>query len=130
MADRSFEADLERRFTEALAFADSDLFAARVTARLNRGWGMRQLLIGGFGLVGGLIGGAQVLRLDLLERIGALQEPTHDFVLTSLGRFPPARALTDMMASGASMDAEVLWMSGGLAILAVGLFVTRTFKDV
>jgi hypothetical protein len=38
--------------------------------------------------------------------------------------------MADMISSGALMDAEVLWMSGGLAILALGPFVTRTFRDI
>jgi hypothetical protein len=130
MADKSFEAELERRFADSPAFPDADLFAARVGAVLDRGWGLRRLLIGGLGLVGGIIGGAQVLRLDVLERIGALQAPTQSLLATSLARFPQARAVADIVSSGASMDTEVLWMSGGLAILAVGLLVTRTFKDV
>jgi hypothetical protein len=130
MADKSFEADLERRFADTPAFPDADLFAARVGVVLERGWGVRRLLIGGLGLVGGLIGGIQILRLDVLERIGSLQTPAQSLVATSLAHFPKARALADIVASGSSLDVEVLWMSGGLAILAVGLFVTRTFKDI
>jgi hypothetical protein len=130
MADRSFEAELERRFADAPTYPDAELFAARVGAALDRGWGFRRLLIGGLGLVGGLIGGAQLLRLDVLERIAALQGPTHSVLTTSLAHVPFARSLADMVSSGASMDVEVLWISGGLALLAVGLFVTRTFKDV
>jgi hypothetical protein len=130
MAERSFEAELERRFAEAPPFPDQDLFVARVTAALDRGWGFRRLLIGGLGVAGGLIGGAQVLRSGLLGRILALGDPGHLLAATSFRRLPIARDLAQAIASGASMDTEVLWMSGALALLAVGLFVTRTFKDI
>jgi hypothetical protein len=130
MADRSFEAELERRFAEAPAFPDAAVFAARVGAALDRGWGFRRLLIGGLGVAGGLIGGAQVLRSGLLDRVGAIQEPTHALLASSVARLPFARNLTELVSSGSSMDVEVLWMSGGLALLAVGLFVTRAFKDI
>jgi hypothetical protein len=130
MADRSFEAELERRFADSPVFPDADLFAARVGAVVDRGWGARRLLIGGLGLVGGLIGGIQVLRLDLVEHIGGFQTSTQTLVSSGLAHFPQVRAMADMISSGASMDAEVLWMSGGLAILALGLFVTRAFRDI
>lgn len=130
MADKSFEAELERRFADAPTFPDADLFAARVGVVLDRGWGLRRLLIGGLGLAGGLIGGIQILRLDVLARIGSLQTSPQSLVASGLAHFPQARALADVVSSGSSLDVEVLWMSGGLAILAIGLFVTRTFRDV
>jgi hypothetical protein len=130
MAERSFEADLERRFAEAAPFPDQDLFVARVAGALDRGWGFRRLVIGGLGLAGGLIGGAQILRFGLLGRIVAMSNPGHLLATTNFERLPIARDLAQAISSGASMDTEVLWMSGGLALLAVGLFVTRTFKDI
>ena len=51
-------------------------------------------------------------------------------VASGLAHLPHVRALADIVSSGSSMDIEVLWMSGGLAILAVGLFATRTFRDL
>ncbi|MBV8685055.1 MAG: hypothetical protein JO111_19445 [Caulobacteraceae bacterium] len=130
MPDRSFEAQLERRFADTPTFPDADLFASRVAVVLDRGWGVRRLLIGGLGLAGGLIGGIQILRLDVLEHIGGLQTSAQSLISTGLSHFPKVRAMADVIQSGASMDAEVLWMSGGLAILAIGLLVTRTFRDI
>ncbi|HEY2048273.1 MAG TPA: hypothetical protein VGH03_02965 [Caulobacteraceae bacterium] len=130
MADKSFEAELERRFADAPSLPDADLFAVRVGAVLDRGWGLRRILIGGLGLAGGLIGGIQVLRLGVLARIGSLQTAPQTLVASGLAHFPHVRALADIVSSGSSMDIEVLWMSGGLAILAVGLFATRTFRDL
>jgi hypothetical protein len=129
MAEPSFDAELERLFAEAPAIADQDAFVARVTSALDRDWAFRRLVIGGLGLAGGLIGGAQVLRFGLLGRILAVRDPAHALAET-IRRLPPARTLAHVLAAGTSMDAEVLWMSGGLAILAIGLLVTRTLKDV
>src|SRR5579872_4264386 len=61
MAEHMFEMRLDRMFAETPAFADAELFAATLEARLNRGWTTRRLLIGGLGLVGGFVGAAQVL---------------------------------------------------------------------
>src|SRR5665213_873429 len=72
MPDRRFEIDLDRWFGEAPAFADSDVFALRVEARLDRGWSFRQFLIGGLGVVGGLILVAQILGSGVAGRLNAV----------------------------------------------------------
>ena len=61
MADVSFENRLLRMFDEPPAFADADRFAHDIEARLDRGWGLRQLMIGAFGVIGGVIGAAQMV---------------------------------------------------------------------
>jgi hypothetical protein len=129
MADRGFEADLDRAFSETPAFPDADLFALRVTEALDRGWAVRRLLIGALGVAGGLIGGLQFLRSGLLEHMGSVGA-TWRLLSTDVTRLPVARGLSEMLASGATMDSEVLWMSGALALLAVGLFVTRALRDI
>jgi len=130
MAERVFEAELERLFAEAPAMADQDLFVARVSLALDRGWGFRRLVIGGLGLAGGLIGGAQVLRFGLIGRLLAVGDPWRALEGSSLWRLPIARSVTQIAGSSASMDSEVLWMSAGLALLAIGLLVSRTVKDI
>src|ERR1700727_2611265 len=72
MADRTFEMELDRMFGEAPVFAANDLFAGRGEGRLDRGWPLRRLVIGGLGIVGGLIGGAQVLGSGLIARMGEI----------------------------------------------------------
>jgi hypothetical protein len=129
MVDRSFEADLERRFADVEPMADAEVFAQRVTAAVDRGWGFRRVLIGTLGLAGGLIGLAQVLRSGLFDRAQALGGPIHALLASAASRLHLPRGLDDLFSSGASMDAEVLWMSGGLAILALGLFVTRSLRS-
>jgi hypothetical protein len=130
MAERVFEAELERLFSQAPAMPDQDAFVARVSLALDRGWGFRRLVIGGLGLAGGLIGGAQVLRSGLVGRLLAIHVPTHALASSSLWNLPAARTVSHVLSTGATMDGEVLWMSGGLALLALGLFVSRTIKDI
>src|SRR5260221_10385602 len=72
MAEVVFERELERMFAEALAFADADYFAARVEQRLDRRWTARQVLIGGLGMVGGVIGGGQLFGTGLGARPGGV----------------------------------------------------------
>jgi hypothetical protein len=128
MADRSFEAELERAFAEAPAFADADLFRLRIARALGRGWAFRRVVIGALGFAGGLIGGAQFLRAGILVHLGSVARAGR-LLWGEATRLPAAHGLSEVMGSGATMDSEVLWMSGALALLAVGLFVTRTIRD-
>jgi len=131
MADRTFEMELDRMFGEAPAFPDTDLFAARVEARLDRGWTFRRLLIGGLGIAGGLIGGAQILGSGLLSRIGELSARSNHMVSSGLGDLtaehilPPGLAVPNLFLGGG-----VLWMSAALAILAIGFIATRAIKEI
>ena len=128
MGDRTFEADLERGFAQTPAFHDADLFALRVTEALDRGWAVRRLLIGALGVAGGLIGGAQFLRYGLIAQVASV-ETTSRLLVEDVTRLPAARAISSLLNSGATMDSEVLWMSGALAVLAFGLFVTRAIRE-
>ncbi len=125
MADRSFEIELDRMFSNHPAFADGDAFAARVEARLDRGWTMRRLLIGGLGLAGGLIGGAQVLGSGLLQRADAIAGQSNKLISGQLADLAGAHVLP----GGLEVNGEILWMSAALAIVAVGLGVTRAIRD-
>ncbi len=130
MVDRSFEMELDRQFSDAPILPDSDLFAGRVRERLERGWTFRRLLIGGLGLVGGLIGGGQMLGSGLLSRLGAFTAQSDTLVKMGVAQLPAARGLTDLLSAGSSVDGQVLWMSAALAALAVGLFVTRAIREL
>ena len=129
MGDRTFEAELERCFAQGPALADADLFSQRVSAALDRGWTMRRALIGVLGLAGGVIGGAQFLHFGLIAHVGSV-EATSRLLADDVTRLPAARTLFGLINSGASMDGEVLWMSGALAVLALGLFVTRAIREI
>ncbi len=126
MADRSFEMSLERLFAEAPAFADADLFAARVEERMVRGWSFRQFLIGSLGLLGGLIGGAQVIGSGLAERLGAATESSRRLVSERLSDLTAAHILPASLGA----DGEIIWMAGALAAVAIGLALTRAIRDI
>ena len=126
MADRLFEREVDRQFAMAPAFADADLFTLRVTARLDRGWTFRRFLIGGLGMVGGAIGGAQILQSGLAARVRALGSESNALINTRLEH------LTDMHVLPASLGvgSEVLLTCAALAVLAVGFAVTRAIREI
>ena len=131
MADRSFEMTLERLFAEAPAFADADLFASRVEDRMMRGWSFRQFLIGSLGLLGGLIGGAQVLGSGLVARLGTVTESSRHLVSARLSDLAAAHILpASLFPANLALDGEVVWMAGALAAVAVGLALTRAIRDI
>ncbi len=130
MVDRSFEMDLDRQFAEHPILPDSEVFALRVTERLDRGWTFRQVLIGGLGLAGGLIGAGQVLGSGLLSRIGGITSQSDALVKSGLAQLPAARSINELLSAAAPFDSQVLWMSAAMAALAVGLFITRAIRDI
>ena len=130
MSDKSFEMNLERQFAAAPILPDAELFAAMVIARLDRGWTFRQVLIGGLGLVGGLIGAEQVLASGLISRLETISAQSDTLVKSGIASLPAARGLTAIFSVGSGMDSQVLWMSAALGALAVGLFVTRAIREL
>jgi hypothetical protein len=126
MADRMFEATLERLFAEEPPFRDGDLFAARVAERLNRGWTFRQFLIGSLGLLGGVIGGGQMLSSGLVARMSIITSSSRHLLSSRLGDIASARVLP----GGLALNSEVVWMAGALAAVAVGLALTRGIRDI
>ncbi|HZZ35510.1 MAG TPA: hypothetical protein VFE03_07260 [Caulobacteraceae bacterium] len=126
MAEVVFERELERMFAEAPAFADADYFAFRVEQRMDRGWTARQMLIGGLGVVGGLIGAAQLLGSGLVSRMGALPEETGRLVTARLQDILPA----DFNTANLPLGGEAIWMSAALALVAIGLAITRAIREI
>jgi hypothetical protein len=122
--------DLDRQFAEHPILPDSEVFALRVTERLDRGWTFRQVLIGGLGLAGGLIGAGQVLGSGLLSRIGGITSQSDALVKSGLAQLPAARSINELLSAAAPFDSQVLWMSAAMAALAVGLFITRAIRDI
>lgn len=129
MSDKTFEMDLERQFAAMPILPDAEAFAMRVTARLDRGWTFRQLLIGGLGVVGGLIGAGQLLGSGLWSRLETIGAQSDTLVRSGIATLPAARGLSALISIGSTMDGQVLWMSAGLGALAVGLFVTRAIRE-
>ena len=126
MADRTFEMTLERLFAEEPPFRDGDLFVARVTERINRGWTFRQFLIGSLGLLGGLIGGTQMLASGLVSRLNMVTASSKHLLSSRLADLTSAHVLP----GGLALNSEVVWMAGALAAVAVGLALTRGIRDI
>ena len=126
MADQEFEMALDRMFAEAPTFADADLFALKVEERLDRGWTFRRLFIGGVGLIGGLIGGGQLLGSGMIGQVDAFSKATSHMLNHTFAQMMPAGA----PAGGLGVTAEAIWMSGALALVAVGFAVTRLVRDI
>ncbi|MBA3812616.1 MAG: hypothetical protein H0X27_13435 [Caulobacteraceae bacterium] len=123
MADRTFEMELDRLFAEAPAFADADLFALRVEERLDRGWTFRQFVIGGLGIAGGLIGGAQILGSGLLQRLGAATAQSNHLLASRLSGL-------HLLPDGSALDGEVMWLSVALAVVALGFAAARAIREI
>jgi len=128
MGDRNFEARLESAFAETPVYGDADIFVLRVNDALERNWLMRRILIGALGVTGGLIGGAQLLRSGLIDHLGAVGGAWR-VAGNDLAGLPLSRICSDLFGGSHSTGAEVLWMSGAMAIIALGLFVTRAMRE-
>lgn len=125
MAELEFEHRLERLFDDAPAFADDEAFAQRVAQRLDRGWAARRVLIGLAGVAGGLIGGAQLVMSNVAQRVEGAGDSARVIEARLTQIVPSAEWLGVMPAS-----AEVIWVTAGLALLAVGFAITRVIEEV
>ena len=125
MPERRFEMDLERWFAEAPSFPDAEFFALRLEARLDRGWTFRRLLIGGLGAVGGLILGAQILGSGLAGHLREVSAQTRDLLNWQWAQ----QASRHILPSGLPIEGDIIWMSAGLAAVALGFAVTRAIRE-
>ena len=123
MAETSFEFRLERMFAEAPARADADLFALRVLERLDRGWTARRLLIGAMGVLGGLIGGVELLGSGALGQLAALAGRSNDFLSQHV-----TSALTSSL--GLYVDPRLIWYAVALAVVAAGFGLARLVQEI
>ena len=136
MPDRSLEARLDAFFAESQPLPDAPLFAARVSDRLNRNWTFRRFVIGGLGLLGGVIGGAQVLSGGVLARLDEAAHPAAvgHAVADRLRETPAGAAvigqLTTLFSDVGQTEGEALVMSVALALFAVGLLITRAIREI
>jgi len=134
MVDRDFELELERRFADAPAAYDPVGFAARVTARLDRNWTFRQMLIGGLGIAGGLIGAGQFLGGGLISQLAGGLSRTNAAIVHIVEARGALESLLmeagDALTSGATLDSRIIMMSAALAVVAGALFVTRVIQEI
>ena len=124
MVDPDFEVRLGRWFAETPAFADADVFAQRVEARLDRSWAMRSALIGAAGLGGGVVAAAQMLGTNLFHSIATASDASMHAMSQGARTVGQLRLLTMLPVGG-----EVIWMGAALAVLAVVLMATRSLEE-
>jgi len=120
-----FEAQMAQMFDAPPAFVDADLFASTVMQRLDRGWLVRSLVIGGAGLIGGLIAVSQIMATNLLGRVESLPVRAQQHLVANLIR----SVETHLVLPSWPFGGEGLWMSAGLAGLALVFALTRAIEE-
>jgi hypothetical protein len=122
---RDFEAQLIQMFDAPPAFVDADLFASTVAQRLDRGWQVRSLVIGTTGLIGGLIAVSQIMASNLIGKVESLSFGSEQPLLRGL----IAYGETHLVLPSLPFGGEGLWMSAGLAGLALVFALTRAIEE-
>lgn len=122
---RDFDALLVRLFDEPPAFADSEAFVASVIQRLDRRWQVRSLVIGVTGLLGGFVAVSQIMANNLVGKVEVLSLGAKPHLLSQLIR----SAETHLVLPSLPFGGEGLWMSAGLAGLALVFALTRAIEE-
>lgn len=125
MAELDFERRLERMFAEPPVFDDAAAFAERIERRLDRGWNLRRVLIGVAGLAGGVVGASQLIMSNVLERVETASAGSGD-VMRSLAQAAPSAELLEALPNGSM----VIWVASGLAVLFMGVVLTRVIEEI
>ena len=125
MADPDFETSLVRMFAEAPALADSEGFARRVEARLDRGWQMRPALIWTLGLAGGAIGVTQMFTSRMLVQMGAVSEESTRMLDRGISSVSNLQTSLNALPLGG----EVVWMAAALGVMALAFAITRAVEE-
>ncbi len=122
---RDFEAQLVQMFDDPPVFVDSHGFASSVMQRLDRSWQVRSLVIGATGLLGGVIAVSQIMANNLIGQIEALSLGTKPHLLRHLIQSVESHLVLPSLPFGG----EGLWMSAGLAGLALVFALTRAIEE-
>lgn len=126
MAEPDFEAQLSRMFAEPPSFPDAALFNAEVAAKLDRGWTMRRLFIGGAGTVAGLFAAFQILTTRFSSEVAQLSRNGGRSIAAEIDA--GVAKVNSVLTTPAS--AEALWLAAGLAVAALAFAVTRAVEDL
>lgn len=126
MAELEFERMLERMFAETPSFSDSAAFATAVEARLDRGWVMRRWMIGTAGVVGGVFGTSQLLVSNLIGRVEDASDGSAKLFSSGIAQIKPSLNVLALMQS----DTLLVWVAGGLAVVALGFVLTRVIEEI
>lgn len=120
-----FDAQLGRLFNQAPAFPDNEAFAALVTARLERDWTMRRIMIGVGGLAAGVVVAWQFLAGRFNVEVATVSADAHSMLDAGVGRLlAGVDQLTTLPAGG-----ETLWLAAALAVAALAFGVTRAVES-
>jgi hypothetical protein len=123
MAD-DFDNQLGRLFNQPPAFSDNDTFAVLVTARLDRAWTMRRLMIGVGGLAAGVVVAWQFLAGRFGGELSAVSSDTRLALDTSISRMMTGFEQVVSLPAGN----ETLWLGAALAAAALALAITRAVE--
>lgn len=126
MAEMEVERTIERLFARAPDLGDADAFAERVQRRLDRGWAARRALIGVAGLVGGVIGASQLIVSNLFSRAEAASSESARVLTSSVRQLAPQ---AEWLLNGPA-GIEAIWLAAGLAVVAMGLVLTRIIEEI
>lgn len=125
MAELEFERRLERLFNEPPALAGEGAFAALVEQKLNRGWTLRRWTIGAAGLVGGVVGASQLIMSNFIEQVETASKGSTRLIEAGMSQWAPRLEMLSALPAGSS----VVWIAGGMAVLAIGFVVTRVLEE-
>lgn len=126
MAELDFEMRLDRLFAEPPALPDSEVFARRIEARLDRGWSLRRLAIGAAGVLGGVIGVGQMLSSNLLGHAEAASASQGQALSDGIAGILKAGSNLSALPIGG----EALWLAAALGVLALAFGVTRAMDEI
>ena len=131
MADQEFDAQLARMFAEHPPFPDQSAFARKVEARLDRGWGLRRMVIGVLGLGGGLVAAGQGLGGNLIGRLLSASHGSVNVAQQTASSAPDVLALLGQSwgLRFPSVGIEVIWLAMGLLAVAAALLATRALEE-
>lgn len=125
MADLDFETQLARLYGQAPAFRDAELFAQQVTDKLDRGWALRRVLIGGTGVVAGVAAAVQLVSARFSTEVSQMSHEGAQRL--DLGLDKLTQRYDQLFTLGGS---ETLWLAVALAGLALAFAVTRLMDEV
>jgi len=126
MAEMEVERAIERLFARTPDMADADAFAERVQRRLDRGWAARRVLIGAAGMVGGVIGASQLIMSNLFSRAEAASSESARVLTSGVRQLAPQ---AEWLLNGPA-GIEAVWLVAGLAVVAMGLVLTRIIEEI
>lgn len=124
MAD-DFDNQLGRMFARAPVFSDYEAFAARVTARLDRAWAMRRMMIGLGGVAAGVVVAWQFLAGRFSGELPSVSSQAREAMDVGIGR--TLAGFDQILALPAGN--ETLWFVAALAAAALALGLTRVVES-